>query len=262
MAAPVETTDISEWPSKAIFSEVFMPKDTLDQPCDIVLVVEDGKEFKAHGQVLSEASPFFEKLLNSDMKESKEGIVRLEKFTESAMGNTLEFIYTGNVPILDEDNARDLIAMGDYLFIHNLKTLAEEVLVQKLNVSNCLSSWYISERYQCEELFSQAKKFILTNFSSLYACNQEEVLNMGNKEIEMLISSDEIHISAEEDVFNIILAWIDHDKSKRKKYFAELFRRLACSCACIIFGLYCRSLTSTRDQGKREDGGEEIRATL
>ena len=72
-----------------------MPKETPDQRCDVILVVEDGKEFKAHKHVLSETSPFFEKLLNSDMKESREGIVRLEMFSESAMRDTLQFIYTG-----------------------------------------------------------------------------------------------------------------------------------------------------------------------
>ncbi len=69
-----------------------MPKDTIDQPCDVILVVKDGKQFKAHRHVLSDASPFFEKLLNSDMKESKEGVVRLEMFSESVMGNTPEKI--------------------------------------------------------------------------------------------------------------------------------------------------------------------------
>jgi len=50
-------------------NERFISKDTLDQPCDVVLIVKDGREIKAHRRVLSEASPFFEKLLNSDMKE-------------------------------------------------------------------------------------------------------------------------------------------------------------------------------------------------
>jgi len=112
MARLSETSDISERTRKAISREVFLPTDTLDQPCDVILVVEDGKEFKAHRHVLSKASPFFEKLLNSDMKEPKEGIVRLEEFSESVMGNTLEFIYTGNVQIFTEDNARDLIIMA------------------------------------------------------------------------------------------------------------------------------------------------------
>ncbi|XP_078383674.1 kelch-like protein 40 [Oculina patagonica] len=226
MAALLETPDNSEAPSKEIVSEVFKPKDTLDQPCDVILVVEDGKEFNAHKQVLSVASPFFEKLLNSDMKESKEGVIRLEMFSESVMGNTLEFIYTGNVQILTEDNARDLIIMADYLLLQNLKTLAGGVLLQRLNVSNCLSNYYVFERYQCEELSSKIQKFIFANFSAVYAANRMEVLNLSSREIEMFISSDEINVSAEEDVFNIVLSWIDHDKSKRKKHFAELFRHV------------------------------------
>ena len=87
-------------------NEVFTPKETPDQRCDVILVDQNGKELKAHKQVLSEASPFFEKLLNSDMKESREGIVRLEMFSQSALRNVLQFIYTGEVQILAEENAR------------------------------------------------------------------------------------------------------------------------------------------------------------
>lgn len=57
MAAVVQSADRSE---QAITSqrkenvhEVFIPKDILDQPCDVVLMVQDGKEFKAHSRVLS-----------------------------------------------------------------------------------------------------------------------------------------------------------------------------------------------------------------
>ena len=203
-------------------NEVFRAKDTLDQPCDVVLVVEDGKQFKAHRKVLSKSSPFFEKLLNSDMKESKEGIVRLEIFSESVMAATLEFIYTGHVQILTEDNARDLIVTADYLLLQKMKALAEGVLALRLNISNCFSTCYFSEKYQCEELLSK----ILTNFTAVYAANREDVLNMSSKEVEMWISSDELDVSAEEHVLMIILAWIVRDRSERKKYFAELFRQI------------------------------------
>ena len=71
-------------------NEVFTPKETPDQRCDVIWVDQNGKELKAHKQVLSEASPFFEKVLNSDMKESREGILRLEMFSESAVRNVLQ----------------------------------------------------------------------------------------------------------------------------------------------------------------------------
>ncbi len=77
--------------------DIFMPQETHDNPFDVTLVVEDGKEFKAHWKVLSEASSFLEKLLNTDMMESKKGVVRLEMLTEAGLGAVLEFIYTGDV---------------------------------------------------------------------------------------------------------------------------------------------------------------------
>ena len=207
-------------------SELFMPKETHDQQCDVILVVENGKEFKAHKQVLSEASAFFEKLLNSDMVESREGIVRLEMFSESAMRNTLQFIYTGDVQILAEDNAKDLLVSADYFFLPNLKTLAEAALGEMLNTSNCISVYYFSQRYRCEELLAKSVNYIFANFTVVYETNREVVLDMSSKEMEMGLSSDEINVSAEEDVFKIILAWIDHDRNKRQKYFAELFRHV------------------------------------
>ena len=223
MAAEIQSADNSEKviPSrrKESISELFIPKDTLHQPCDVVLMVKDGKQFKAHRRVLSEASPFFEKLLNSDMKESQEGVVWLEMFSESVMAATLQFIYTGDVPILAEDNARDLIVLADYLFLEKLKLFAAEVLVQTLNASNCISTYCFAERYQCEGLLSNTRKFFLAHFTSIYAANREDVLNLSSKEVEMWISSDEIYVSAEEDVYKLILAWIDYDRPRRITYF-------------------------------------------
>ena len=42
----------------------------------------------------------------------------------------------------------------------------------------------------------------------------------------MWISSDEVTVCAEEDVFKIILTWVDRERLERKKYLAELFRKV------------------------------------
>ena len=228
MAALLEAAEDSQHAafSKEIVSGRFVPKATLRQPYDLTLVVEDGKEFEAHAQVLSEASPFFEKLLKSNMKESNERRVQLEMFSASVMANALQFMYTGHVQILDEDNARDLVILADYLFLPKLKALAGGVFIEKLNISNFLSTYYFLQRYQCENFLFEARKIILANFNTLYASNQKEVLSMSNEQLQIFISSDEINVPAEKDIFYIIRAWIDHDKSKRKKYFTELFRQV------------------------------------
>ena len=207
-------------------NEVFTPKETPDHRCDVILVDQNGKELKAHKQVLSEASPFFEKLLNSDMKESRQGIVRLEMFSESALRNTLQFMYTGHVQILAEENARELVVSASYFILPNLKPLAEGALGDMLNTSNCISTYYFSQTFQCDELLAKTEKFIIANFTVVYESNREEVLSMSSKEMEMWLSSDATNVGTEDDVFRIILAWIDHDKNKREKYFAELFRHV------------------------------------
>ena len=202
----------------------FIPQETIDHPFDVTLVVEDGKEFKAHGSVLSKGSTFFEKLLNSAMKESTEGVIRLEMLTEFVLRQIMEFMYTGRVQISTESNAQELIAMADYLVLPKLKTLAGKVLVEKLNVSNAVLTYCQAEKYQCQELASDTKNFILANFTDV--ARTEAFLNLSSEKVKMWIASDDIVVKTEEDVFKVILTWVDRDKSERKKNFAELFREV------------------------------------
>jgi len=74
-----------------------------DHLCDITLMAKGGKEFKAHRNMLSAASPFLLKLLQSDMRENREGIVRFEEIAGAVMEDVLEFIYTGSVEVTQEE---------------------------------------------------------------------------------------------------------------------------------------------------------------
>ena len=202
----------------------FIPQETIDHPFDVTLVVEDGKEFKAHRSVLSEGSTFFEKLLNSGMEETTEGVIRLGMPTEFVMRQIMEFMYTGRVQISTESNAQELIAMANYLVLPKLKTLAGKVLVEKLNVSNAVATYCHAEKYQCQALASDTKSFILANFTDV--AKTEAFLNLSSEKVKMWIASDDIDVRTEEDVFKVILTWVDRDKSERKKNFAELFREV------------------------------------
>ena len=112
-----------------------------DYLCDITLVTNDDREFKAHRNVLSAASPFFCKLPQSDMKENREGIVRFEEISGSVMEDILEFVYTGTVEVIQE-NAKELIAAGNYLMMPSLKTVSGRFLDQEMSMSNCISTFY------------------------------------------------------------------------------------------------------------------------
>ena len=141
-----------------------------DHLCDMTLVTKDDKKFKAHGNVLSVGSPFFCKLLQSDMKENREGLVRFEEISGAVMEDVLEFIYTGSVEVTQE-NCKDLIAAANYLLIAGLKTVSERFLERQMSKSNCISTFYFAEMYHCDELITNTRKFIHANFASVAGMN-------------------------------------------------------------------------------------------
>ena len=191
--------------------------------CNITLIAKEGNEFKAHRNVLSAASPFFSKLLQSEMKEKEEGVIRFEEISKSILSDVLEFIYTGSVKI-SKKNARDLIIAADYLLLESLKIISGRFLEKQMSSYNCISTIHFAEKYRCEELVLRSTKFIQDNFTSV--AKSDEFLNLDAEEVEKWISSENILVAAEEDVFRIIVNWVEQNKGERKDKFEQLFRHV------------------------------------
>ena len=97
-----------------------------------------------------------------------------------------------------------------------------------MTTETCISMNFLAEQYSCEELVASTRKFINSNFTTVTA--SEEFLILPSDEVEKWISSDEIVIDAEENVFEIILRWIDDDKRERSGKFSELFTHVRLTC--------------------------------
>ena len=193
---------------------VFIPQG-IDNPYDITLVVDDGKKIKVHRRVLSEASPVFEKMLTSEIKETHEGVVLLEMITELGLMELLEYIYTCSVPISADDN---------YFDLPHLKYHAGRALEQTLNSSNSISTYRVTKTYHCKELARHTKEYVDLNFTNV--ARTEEFLGLPYQDVKKWLSSDEINVNAEEDVFEIILRWTGYKIGERNKYFPDLFREV------------------------------------
>jgi len=194
--------------------------------CDVILEVGFGDDqalLKAHRIVLCAASPFFYNALNSEMREKKEGVIRLKDASKALMEEVLEYMYTGHVDIT-EQNAYELMAVADYFIMRSLKLLSSKFIEQTLSISNCIMVYYSSVKYQCAELQERARSFILANFMAV--TESEDFLSLNTKQVEEWIASDEIIVKGEEEVFMTILRWIE--KGRRKKFFFELFRHVRC----------------------------------
>ena len=159
------------------------------------------------------------------MKEKKEGVIRLEETSKAVMEELLEYLYTGHIDI-NENNANfDLIAAADYFVMPSLKALCGKIILKSLALCNCVSIYYFALKYRCEELQKGAKDFILANFVAV--AETEDFLNLSSKQVEEWISSDEITVKGEEEVFEVVVKWVERNE-RQKHNFYELFRHIRC----------------------------------
>ena len=197
-----------------------------EDSCDLILEVGSGDDqarLKAHRNVLCAASPFFYNALNTEMKEKKEGVIRLEEASKGLMEDILEYLYTGHVYI-SEKNAVDLLAMADYLIIPSLKVKSCEVITQSMSHTNCLLFYYAAMRYQCTGLQERTRNFIFANFMSV--TGTDDFLELSRKQVEEWISSDEIKVKSEEDVFQVIVRWMEEREIGEREEFFQLLRHV------------------------------------
>ena len=197
-----------------------------EQFCDVILEVGSGDDqarLKAHRVVLCAVSPFFNNALNSDMKEKKEGVIRLEETTKAVMEEVLEYMYTGHVDINDH-NVFGLLEMADFLVVLSLKKLTSDFLSGHLSLSNCIDAYYTAVKYQSPALEEEAKNFIFENFMDV--TESADFQNLSLTEVEEWISSDYVTVNGEQDVFQVIVKWLEHDESRKQESFFLLFRHV------------------------------------
>ena len=148
------------------------------------------------------------------MKEKEEGVIRLEETSKAVMEEVLGYLYTGHVDVT-ENNAFDLLEMADFFVIPSLKEDSSKFISQALYSSNCLVSYYSAERYHCPELQERARDFAFANFMTL--TESKDFPNLNTQQVEEWISSSEIKVKEEEDVFQVIVKWSGWKETAVKK---------------------------------------------
>ena len=206
-----------------------------DSFCDVTVAVTS-RDFRAHKCVLAAASPFFFTLLTSDMRESNENLIKieLEEATEPVMQDLLQYVYTGNV-MATEDNAHNLIASADYLLLPSLKTVVGRYLSEHLTVENCIFNYYFAYKYRCVELKEKACEVINSNFTAV--TETDDFLSLNMNEVLKWVSSDDITVNAEKDVFNGIVRWVNENRIDRESCFSDLLfqvRLISISHECLV----------------------------
>jgi len=66
-------------------------------------------------------------------------------------------------------------------------------------------------------------------------CDHEEYLELDVEDVEKLLSRDDLDVENEEDVFHLMMKWIDHDIDRRQQYFSKLLKCLRLTLIAVDF---------------------------
>lgn len=150
--------------------------------CDVILYVE-GKQFRAHRNVLASCSPYFESVLKTH-KNLKERLTITCQSSDIFLC-LLNYMYTGCV-VIDRDNVAELLRLANHFLVSKLKTYCAEYLDRYLDVTNCLSVREMSEKYNLQALLKAATLFVQVNINKIVY--QDEILNFTLPKLEAFLS--------------------------------------------------------------------------
>merc|ERR1740138_1718774 len=136
-----------------------------EKGADVRLVVRrsDGRselEYPAHKAVLASRSAYFRALFSSEFRERSQSRLPLEDITPDQLVMLLNFIYTDDWLVEDQDFALDMIPIADRFSVLDLKRLCERTLICLMSVENVARIFALADRYACNRLRSRALLFM------------------------------------------------------------------------------------------------------
>lgn len=103
---------------------------------DVGLMAGD-KIIRAHRSVLAAGSAYFNAMFTGGLVEEQQELVEIHSISSSILSILVDFIYTGNVDIT-QDNVQELFAAADMLELDEVVAGCIEYLRQQLHYSNAL----------------------------------------------------------------------------------------------------------------------------
>ena len=107
------------------------------QLSDFTLVSRGGREFKVHKAFLAMKSPVFEGLFRHDNFTENENGTMKTKFSDETVSHFIDYIYTGQIPELNEDGRSraksnlELLKMSHMYQVEPLVTLFQEYIINE-----------------------------------------------------------------------------------------------------------------------------------
>lgn len=186
--------------------------------CDVTLQVGE-VEVKAHWNVLV-SCPYFHSLYDSGLDEKLSGKITLHVGKLAAIRSAIEFLYVGTVEISYE-NVKDLLEVAEYFQIGDLKQACRDYLFSvEITIDNCVHICLMCSQYDLD-IYNKTYDFLRGHLPDVMKKN--DILTLTHDSILAFITDTTLSYITQEEFFNFIVRWVNHDQKARLQYFCELF---------------------------------------
>ncbi|KAL8608123.1 hypothetical protein ACOMHN_016578 [Nucella lapillus] len=190
--------------------------------CDVVLIVGQKKIF-AHRVILSACSPYFHAMFTGELAESRQTEVTIRDIDETAMELLIDFCYTSNITV-EESNVQTLLPAACLLHLAEIQEICCEFLKRQLDPSNCLGIRAFADTHACRDLLRIADKFTQHNFQEVM--ESEEFMLLPVNQLVDIISSDELNVRSEEQVYQAVMGWIKYNIQERRQHLPTVLQHV------------------------------------
>ncbi len=157
------------------------------------------------------------------MSESRQDVVTLREVDPSAIDLLIKFVYTGQVEV-SEGNVQSLLPAATLLQLTEVQDSCCDFLRTQLDPGNCLGIMDFADLHSCQELLQEAQKYARKHFPEVK--QSEEFTQLKAASVAELISSNELGVLSEEDVFEAVILWVKHDPENRVEYLPQLIEHV------------------------------------
>ncbi|XP_019392387.1 PREDICTED: kelch repeat and BTB domain-containing protein 12 [Crocodylus porosus] len=194
----------------------------LTQMIDVVLVAE-GEKFPCHKLILAAFSPYFKAMFTCGLLECTQREVVLYDISAESVSIILNYMYSADLH-LTHLNVQNVAVAAYFLQMEDIFSACEKYMMDHMDASNCVGIYYFAKHIGAEDLSDQARRYLYRHFAEVSL--QEEILEIEAQQLLNLIRSDDLNVSREESILDLVLRWVNHSQKSRSEHLIELLKQV------------------------------------
>ncbi|XP_055350104.1 kelch-like protein 20 [Paramacrobiotus metropolitanus] len=191
--------------------------------CDVILKGADDASngIPCHRAILSAHSSYFRSMFSAEWKESFQKEIPLQNISFNTLNTLVTYAYTLQI-CLDDDSVESVLVAALFFDFSPVAKLCWDFLESRLNASSCLQVYCLAHTHNNPHLANKAKALACQHF--IIIAQSGEFLQLDGQQMVELAASDDLNVEHEDEVFEAVKRWSDHDQAGRKAQLSHVLQ--------------------------------------